>query len=75
MKKYSGFGFVGDWGYNDTPGWLMPRHLATGRKPNRRVTNHPKCEDWNKGAQTYLCKITVEPVLDSRGRRIFRRVK
>lgn len=68
--KTVGYGYVGEW--NDGAiGWCLPTHLTACPGINER----PKLEPWNVGEPTYLCKVTIERVKDSRGRDIVRRIK
>jgi hypothetical protein len=70
-----GFGYVGAWA-NGLPGWVMPTHVDTSYRPRkRRYPGRVQGQDWNIGEPSYLCRITVTPVLDKRGRLIVRRIK
>jgi len=66
-EKTVGYGYVGRWRAPDqTLGWSMPSCVGGYAGQNER----PSKTDWNKGEPHFLCKITIEEVLDSRGRRI-----
>ena len=64
-QKTAGYGFVGRWA-DGTLGWAMPTHLGAS------VIEHPRPAIWNRGEPSYLCRITVEQVFDSRGYPIVR---
>lgn len=75
-----GFGYVGVWCDEHRLGWCMPEHV-TG---NGRGYPEPPGELWKKNTphpvagwdnRAYLCRITVEPILDSKGRPITRKPK
>lgn len=68
-KKSVGYGYVGTWkgGDDDDLGWCMPKHLSDSR---RYGVGTAEVDGWNKGEPVYLCKITVEQIVDSLGRPI-----
>lgn len=68
-----GFGFVGRW-CDGTLGWVLPSHLnGNGRRCPDRIQG--RYSSFSVGERSYLCKITIRQVLDSRGRPIVRRIK
>jgi hypothetical protein len=78
-SKGVGYGYVGMWS-NGTLGWFMPTHLSTATAPRKWLRHAPdkpaKHPEWsNIGEPSYMCKITIELVLDKNRRPIVRRVK
>ena len=70
-RKAAGYGWVGLWGDEDL-GWVLPDHLSG----YTRETDAPRPRNYiSDKDRLVLCRITVEAVLDSRGRRITRRAK
>ena len=71
----SGFGYVGRWRNKGEPlGWDMPRFVYPIRKSVEQARRGVHCNDdaIAKGMPHYLCRITIEPVLDKLGRPIVR---
>lgn len=76
-KPRVGYGYVGVWS-DGTLGWCMPKHVSSHDKDvksARRYVHKVDATEWNTGSQSYLCRITIAPVRDSRGRFIVRRIK
>lgn len=68
-KPVIGYGWTSQW-IGGKLGWWMPCHLHGG---SRRYSNYPtQATTLDEGDRLYLCKITVEPVTDKRGRFITR---
>ena len=71
-----GYGYVAPW-LDGTPGWVMPTHLTTFDRDKKSARKYPgkvESRPWNSGEASYLCRITVKPVRDKRGRLIVRRI-
>lgn len=65
-KKTIGMGYVGRW-KDGSLGWFMPRHFEGGIKKTPYKPYLQK--DWcNNGEFAYLCKITIEPIINKRRR-------
>lgn len=71
-----GYGYVGQW-IDGRIGWFLPRHhLGRGK----RCVQPPNSEahvyiNGNSKERFFLCKITVKPVFDKKGRPITKIVK
>ncbi len=71
-KKTVGYGYVGRWSDGEL-GWAMPGFVDTGKDnaARRRGTRGSACKgSYARNAKLELCRITIEPVKDSRGRPI-----
>ena len=65
----TGFGYVGQW-LGGSLGWCLPNHLG-GHSRKTRI--EPVTERYRLGLlpkRFFLCRITVTPLLDKRGRPI-----
>lgn len=75
-KKTVGYGYSGMW-HDGQSGWFLPLFIhprdirRNPSPPNSRLSTY----QFDENRTTYLCKITVEPVLDKLGRPITKRVK
>lgn len=71
-----GFGFAGVWS-DGTLGWFMPDHISNGGRNYVGSPNERAQEFVNKdgGDRFFLCKITVTPVVNVKGRPITKIVK
>lgn len=70
-RKTAGYGWVGQWLDGDL-GWVLPDHLSG----YARQTDSPNPRNYVRNKdRLVLCRITVEAVLDKRGRRITRRAE
>ncbi len=70
-KASVGYGFVGAWNDNSI-GWGMPGFLSSLNTRHRPERPDVEERPYLSHARLYLCKITVKPLLDKRGRPITR---
>jgi hypothetical protein len=70
-SKTVGYGYVGRWD-DGTLGWCTPAHVQGTPGYNEPVSELGK-QNAAPDQRFYLCRITVEMVTDSRGRKITRR--
>ena len=73
-KKTQGYGYAGTW-RDGSAGWFMPSHIHNGDKQRTPSSPNDKIAQYHKFCRTYLCRITVDPVLDAKGRPITKIVK
>ena len=74
-SKVVGYGYTSTWS-DGTLGWWLPYFISkydTRRNPSRR-TDESKTT-LRRTDRLYLCRITIEPVVDKRGRHITRKPK
>ena len=72
-EREEGFGYVGRW-IDGQLGWFLPKHMTpivrSEAAARRGVRGHAINNQYTKGQRLVLCRITIEPVLDSKGREI-----
>ena len=71
-KSTTGYGYVGTWRNMDI-GWCLPEFVD---QDNVKANPVQPSDRWEirapKGDRAFLCRITVEPVQDAKGRLITR---
>lgn len=74
-KPTTGYGYVGVWS-DGSIGWFMPRHIDSRYARNYPSSPAPDMPRYaGKRERAFLCKITVTPVTDKRGRPVTRIIK
>lgn len=76
QQKSVGYGYVGEWS-DGKLGWFLPTHMSGNQTKTRfnadPATRHP---GWsNIGETSYLCRITIVRLKNSKGKFIVRKVK
>ena len=72
-EKVVGYGYVGRWS-DGTLGWFMPMHMSNN---SEKYPHIPRGRGYLfcRGELAEKCKITIEPVKNSKGLPIRRRIK
>lgn len=72
-KQNTGFGYAGVF-EDGTLGWSMPAHVQ-GKKYDKKQPHFPVYRKDLQGERLFLCKITITPLKDKKGRPITAVVK
>lgn len=68
-KSTIGFGYVGAWDRGETIGWYLPTHLHRHNKRRMPSVENPSIhQSIRVPCRVFLCRISITPVLDKRGR-------
>ena len=68
-KKTIGYGFIGVWA-NGSVGWMGLSHIGGSREYPDMPVDSPDRKEIMKGERLFMCKVTVTPLLDKKGRPI-----